>query len=57
MGQHIPVVLGLPSMPLSMLFDPDSFYFGVLPVVAEVTKRLGGEPIHVAPGGDRKSVV
>src|SRR5438105_3621808 len=35
-------------MPLSLLFDPDSFYFGVLPVVAEVTQSLGGQPIHVA---------
>jgi CitMHS family citrate-Mg2+:H+ or citrate-Ca2+:H+ symporter len=48
MGQHIPFVLGLLSMPLSLLFDPDSFYFGVLPVVAEVTKSLGGQPIQVA---------
>jgi CitMHS family citrate-Mg2+:H+ or citrate-Ca2+:H+ symporter len=47
-GQHIPFVLGLISMPLSLLFDPDSFYFGVLPVVAEVTGSLGGNPIHVA---------
>jgi CitMHS family citrate-Mg2+:H+ or citrate-Ca2+:H+ symporter len=48
MGQHIPFGLGLIAMPLSLLFDPDSFYFGVLPVVAEVTKGLGGQPIQVA---------
>ena len=47
-GQHIPFVLGLISMPLSLLFDPDSFYFGVLPVVAEVSHSLGGQPVDVA---------
>jgi len=35
-------------MPLSLLFDPDSYYFGVMPVVAEVVKGLGGNPIQVA---------
>lgn len=48
MASHIPVVLGLLSMPLSLLFDPDSFYFGVLPVVAEVSHMLGVQPIQVA---------
>lgn len=48
MARHIPFVLGLISMPLSLLFDPDSFYFGVMPVVAEVYHSLGGAPIHVA---------
>jgi CitMHS family citrate-Mg2+:H+ or citrate-Ca2+:H+ symporter len=48
MAQHIPFVLGLISMPLSLLFDPDSFYFGVMPVVAEVYKTLGGNPINIA---------
>jgi CitMHS family citrate-Mg2+:H+ or citrate-Ca2+:H+ symporter len=33
---------------LPLLFDPDSFYFGVLPVVASVTQSLGGHPVQVA---------
>ena len=47
---HVPFVLGLVSMPLSLLFDPDSFYFGVLPVVAETTRLLGVAPERVAHG-------
>ncbi len=47
---HVPVALGVVAMPLSLLFDPDSFYFGVLPVVAEVSGRLGVTPASVAHG-------
>jgi CitMHS family citrate-Mg2+:H+ or citrate-Ca2+:H+ symporter len=48
MAQHVPFVLGILSMPLSLLFDPDSFYFGMMPVIAEVYKTLGGDPIQIA---------
>ncbi len=45
---HIPLGLGLVSMPLSLVFDPDSFYFGVLPVVANAAHLLGVPPVEVA---------
>jgi CitMHS family citrate-Mg2+:H+ or citrate-Ca2+:H+ symporter len=47
MARHIPFALGLASMPLSLLFDPDSFYLGALPVIAEVGKSVGVQPLHI----------
>ena len=47
MAKRLPIVLGLLSMPLSLVFDPDSFYLGVLPVVAGVAGALGVPPIQV----------
>ena len=44
----IPAGLGVISMPLSLLFDPDSYYFGVMPVIAKVYSGLGGAPITIA---------
>jgi CitMHS family citrate-Mg2+:H+ or citrate-Ca2+:H+ symporter len=41
MASHIPFVLGVIAMPLSLLFDPDSCYLGALPVIAEAGHALG----------------
>jgi CitMHS family citrate-Mg2+:H+ or citrate-Ca2+:H+ symporter len=34
-------------MPMSLLFTPDAFYFGVVPVLAETTQALGGNPAEI----------
>lgn len=47
-ASHAPFALALLSMPLSLVFDPDSFYFGVLPVIGEVVTRFDVPVTQVA---------
>jgi CitMHS family citrate-Mg2+:H+ or citrate-Ca2+:H+ symporter len=45
---HLPFLLAVVSMPLSLIFDPDSFYFGVLPVLTETGKAMGIPATQIA---------
>jgi CitMHS family citrate-Mg2+:H+ or citrate-Ca2+:H+ symporter len=47
LARHIPVALAVVSMPLSLLFDPDSFYLGVLPIVAQAAGTFRVPPMQV----------
>ncbi|QUX94814.1 citrate transporter [Marinomonas sp. CT5] len=50
LGAHFPLLTAITSMPASLIFDPDSYYFGVLPVLSHAAEALGASGIEVARG-------
>ena len=46
-GWLVSVITAVLSMPLSLVFTPDAFYFGVLPVLGETTASFGGDPAEI----------
>ena len=50
LGQHLPLVIGILSVPLALCFDTDSYFYGMLPVMIAIGASFGVEayPIAVA---------
>ncbi|MFI6376486.1 CitMHS family transporter [Streptomyces sp. NPDC050546] len=48
LGGHLPVLVAVTGMPLSLVFTPDAYYLGVLPVLAETAHGFGTDPAEVA---------
>ena len=41
-------IIAVLSVPMSILFDPDSYYYGIMPIIAEVADSLGSSGIDIA---------
>ncbi|GAB1455692.1 hypothetical protein MASR2M48_09990 [Spirochaetota bacterium] len=47
LGARLPLLTGIFSMPLSLVFDPDSFYFGVMPIISSTAAQFGAQAVDV----------
>ncbi|SFJ75185.1 CitMHS family transporter [Thermoflavimicrobium dichotomicum] len=47
LGTHLPVIVAITSMPLSLVFTPDAYYFGVLPIISKTAVSFGIEPVQI----------
>ena len=48
MGRFLPIIIGVLSVPLALLFDTDSYFYGLLPVLVSVGNQFGVNPAHIA---------
>ena len=48
MGRFLPIIIGVLAVPLTLMFDTDSFFFGMLPVLIGIGNEFGVNPAHIA---------
>ena len=48
LGRFLPIIIGVLSVPLALLFDTDSYFYGLLPVLVSVGNQFGVNPAHIA---------
>ena len=48
LGKFPLVIIGVLSVPLALLFDTDSYFYGLLPVLISVGNQFGVNPAHIA---------
>ncbi|MGM0921449.1 MAG: CitMHS family transporter [Bacillota bacterium] len=47
LAAYLPVLVAITSMPLSLVFTPDAYYFGVLPIISQTASTFGIDPIEI----------
>ena len=48
LGQNLPLVIGILSVPLALAFDTDSYFYGMLPIMMAIGQSFGVEPLPIA---------
>lgn len=48
LGQQLPLVIGVLSVPLALAFDTDSYFYGMLPVMIAIGQGFGVEALPIA---------
>lgn len=48
MGRFLPLIIGAISVPLTLLFCTDSYFYGLLPVLIGIGDQFGVDPSHIA---------
>lgn len=48
LGQQLPLVIGILSVPLALAFDTDSYFYGMLPVVIGIGQAFGVQALPIA---------
>ena len=48
LGQHLPIVIGILSVPLALAFDTDSYFYGMLPVMIAIGQGFGVTALPIA---------
>lgn len=46
-GGSMGVIVAVLSMPLSLVFTPDAYYFGVMPILAQTASSYGLDPVQI----------
>ena len=48
LGNHLPLVIGILSVPLALAFDTDSYFYGMLPVMIAIGASFGLDALPIA---------
>jgi len=48
LGRHLPLVIGILSVPLALAFDTDSYFYGMLPVMIGIGEGFGITALPIA---------